>query len=164
MLLFSRVSVRWLSVAPILIALSSAIVSGQSAKPAPAGKKAATQRAVFRTAWGQPDLQGTWANSTITPLERPAEFAGKEFLTAEEAVSLEKQTVERGDAGQAVALETVRLDGVLAPLQKRPGAGAGFVVLEGIMIRQGEGRMEIALIGADGANSLVRSALVASRF
>ena len=89
---------RWLSVAPILIALSGAIVSGQSAKPASASKKAATQRAVFRTAWGQPDLQGTWANSTITPLERPAEFAGKEFLTAEEAASLEKQTVERGDA------------------------------------------------------------------
>lgn len=34
---------------------------------------------------GQPDLQGVWRFSTITPLERPAEFADKPFLTAEEA-------------------------------------------------------------------------------
>ena len=32
-----------------------------------------------------PDLQGVWNFSTITPLERPAEFAGKEFLTDQEA-------------------------------------------------------------------------------
>ena len=34
---------------------------------------------------GQPDLQGVWRFSTITPLERPAEFADKPFLTAEES-------------------------------------------------------------------------------
>ena len=42
-----------------------------------------------RTPWGHPDLQGTWTNSTITPLERPAVFAGREFLTEEEARKLE---------------------------------------------------------------------------
>ena len=36
-----------------------------------------------RTADGQPDLQGIWNNSTMTPLERPAELEGKEFFTAE---------------------------------------------------------------------------------
>ncbi len=41
------------------------------------------------TPWGHPDLQGLWTNSTITPLERPAAFAGREFLTAEEARKLE---------------------------------------------------------------------------
>jgi hypothetical protein len=35
--------------------------------------------AIQRTADGQPDLQGYWTNATFTPLERPAEFAGKEF-------------------------------------------------------------------------------------
>jgi len=30
-----------------------------------------------RTADGQPDLQGVWNFSTITPLERPAEFVGR---------------------------------------------------------------------------------------
>jgi hypothetical protein len=45
-----------------------------------------------RTVDGQPDLQGVWNFSTITPLERPAEFAGREFLSDEEAKQLEQRT------------------------------------------------------------------------
>ena len=41
------------------------------------------------TPWGAPDLQGTWTGSTITPLERPREFADKAVLTKEEAAALE---------------------------------------------------------------------------
>ena len=44
-----------------------------------------------RTPWGDPDLQGTWDFTTITPLQRPPELAGKEFLTESEAAALEKQ-------------------------------------------------------------------------
>ncbi len=36
------------------------------------------------TPWGDPDLQGTWSNSTTTPMERPADLEGREFLTEEE--------------------------------------------------------------------------------
>ena len=43
-----------------------------------------------RTPWGDPDLQGTWNNGTVTPFERPAQFAGKEFLTQEEAAKFEQ--------------------------------------------------------------------------
>ncbi len=50
-----------------------------------------------RTADGHPDLQGVWNFSTITPLERPAEFAGKPFLTEEEAKALEERTIERSN-------------------------------------------------------------------
>ena len=46
---------------------------------------------VARTPWGDPDLQGTWDFTTITPLQRPAEFKGREFLTESEAAALEKQ-------------------------------------------------------------------------
>ena len=46
-----------------------------------------------RTPWGQPDLQGIWTIETITPIERPVEFAGKEFLTEQEAAALETRTV-----------------------------------------------------------------------
>ncbi len=46
---------------------------------------------------GHPDLQGVWTFSTITPLERPAEFAGKEFLTDAEAAQYEAQTVQRNN-------------------------------------------------------------------
>jgi len=48
-----------------------------------------------QTAWGDPDLQGIWNNNTITPLQRPAEFANQEFLSAEEAVALEQQAIAR---------------------------------------------------------------------
>ena len=51
----------------------------------------------LRTPDGQPDLQGIWSFATITPLERPADLAGKEFFTEQEAVEYEKQTRERND-------------------------------------------------------------------
>ena len=44
-----------------------------------------------------PDLSGTWSFSTLTALERPAEFAGKEFLTDEEAAAFAKRTMERNN-------------------------------------------------------------------
>jgi hypothetical protein len=50
-----------------------------------------------RTADGHPDLQGVWDFSTLTPLERPAEFAGKEFLTDAEAKQYEARTMERNN-------------------------------------------------------------------
>jgi hypothetical protein len=50
-----------------------------------------------RTPWGHPDLQGVWNNSTITPLERPAQFAGREFLTADEARALDAAAATRYD-------------------------------------------------------------------
>ena len=44
-----------------------------------------------KTSDGQPDLQGTWTNATITPFERPAELASKPVLSLEEAADLEKR-------------------------------------------------------------------------
>jgi hypothetical protein len=57
-----------------------------------------------RMADGDPDLEGTWTNSTITPLERPAPLAGKPYLTDQEAEAYEKrfvteQTEDRRDGG-----------------------------------------------------------------
>ena len=49
---------------------------------------------VFRTPWGDPDLQGTWTNQTLTPLERPAEFEGKPTLTEAEALEWEARLRE----------------------------------------------------------------------
>jgi hypothetical protein len=47
---------------------------------------------------GHPDLQGYWTNDTYTPLERPAELAGKEFFTPEEAVAWVQRGVDRLNA------------------------------------------------------------------
>ena len=55
----------------------------------------AVQTSPPRTAWGQPDLQGVWDFRTITPLQRPEELGDKEFLTVEEAATLEQATVDR---------------------------------------------------------------------
>ena len=43
------------------------------------------------------DLEGIWSNATVTPLERPADLAGKQTFTAEEAAAYEKQAVERSN-------------------------------------------------------------------
>ena len=59
---------------------------------------AAQNRKVPRTAWGKPDLSGIWDFRTLTPLERPTSQANKEFLTEEEALKLEQDTVERNRA------------------------------------------------------------------
>jgi hypothetical protein len=51
----------------------------------------------LRTPDGKPDLQGTWTFATLTPLERPANLAGKEFFTQQEAADYEKATIERNN-------------------------------------------------------------------
>src|SRR5215510_5641831 len=48
-----------------------------------------------RTADGQPDLQGVWTNAGVTPLERPADLAGKQVFTEQEAAEFAKQSVDR---------------------------------------------------------------------
>ena len=81
---------------------------------------AATAAAQERTArpWhapttpdGRPDLQGTWTNATLTPLERPARFAGRPFMTEAEAAELESQaarTFEQQAADRPGAAEVPR--------------------------------------------------------
>ena len=59
-----------------------------------AAPAAAQDWTVPRTAWGEPDIQGVWDFRTVTPMERPDEFQGQEFLTEEEAAALEQQAVE----------------------------------------------------------------------
>ncbi|MEP7308414.1 MAG: hypothetical protein ABJA98_23165 [Acidobacteriota bacterium] len=50
-----------------------------------------------RTPDGQPDLQGVWTNATLTPLERPADLAGKELLTRQEAADYQQRVLARWD-------------------------------------------------------------------
>lgn len=50
-----------------------------------------------RTPDGHPDLQGIWTNVTRTPLERPAEFRDKPFLTEQEAADFERRLLTQGN-------------------------------------------------------------------
>ena len=47
-----------------------------------------------RTINGQPDLQGVWANNSITPVERLEMFADREYLSDEEMQFLERRMSE----------------------------------------------------------------------
>jgi hypothetical protein len=68
------------AVAAMAVVLSVTVsMPGQSPAPAP------------RTAWGEPDLQGTWFVKEGIPVERSAANAGKEFLTDEEIAASDKQ-------------------------------------------------------------------------
>jgi hypothetical protein len=48
--------------------------------------------------FGQANLEGIWSNAIVTPLERPADLADKQTLTAEEAAAFAKQAVDRRNA------------------------------------------------------------------
>jgi len=69
-----------------LAALVAAVMFGQSKPWSPP-----------RTPDGHPDLQGTWINSTLTSLERPAEFRDKPILSEQEAAAYEKQLLREAD-------------------------------------------------------------------
>src|ERR1700680_559863 len=43
-----------------------------------------------RTPDGQPNLQGYWTSLSFTPMERPAKYGNREFLTDEEAAEIHK--------------------------------------------------------------------------
>src|SRR5690349_18188141 len=65
-----------------------------------------TSRSAARahTAWGDPDLQGTWDYWTFTPLERPADLPAGAVLTAEQAAQLAERLKRQAIQGD----ETVR--------------------------------------------------------
>ena len=64
-------------------------VAGQGSNSATSGQPAANWQGP-RTAWGHPDLQGVWDPTTGTPLERPAQYKDREFLSDQEAADRER--------------------------------------------------------------------------
>ena len=82
---------RWLDV----VTLAMAVVIGPLALPTEAFAQEEN-----RTPWGHPDLQGAWTNTTTTPMERPAELEGREFLTEEERAARNPESgISTYDAG-----------------------------------------------------------------
>ena len=76
---------RWAPSLHVVVALAAALCGGVSAQETP------------RTPWGHPDLQGIWVASTLTPLERPSEYQGRELLTADEVAVLEAAALAEDD-------------------------------------------------------------------
>jgi hypothetical protein len=84
----------------------SVLVASSAPCVASAQRTAVEAWHVGRTSWGDPDLQGTWNYGTMTPLERPRQWADREVLTEDEAAAYERQTVEQ----RAGALQTAGPD------------------------------------------------------
>src|SRR5262245_6463429 len=94
----------------IRIIVASVMVAGPiglAAQNAPAARpKSARSWTPGKTPWGEPDLQGVYSNKTITPFERPSEFAGKLELSDEEIANLESRAAARSvDDGRAKGTE-----------------------------------------------------------
>jgi hypothetical protein len=77
---------RLTGVVGLALALTAALPIAQAKKWTPP-----------RTPDGHPDLQGIWDFRSATPLERPARFAGREFMTADEVVEYERLALARED-------------------------------------------------------------------
>jgi hypothetical protein len=77
-----------------VLLLASVPFVGQ-VKTAPGKSKTWT---VPRTSDGKPDLQGVWNSATLTPLERPKQYAGKAVLTEAEAAEFEKNELQSVNA------------------------------------------------------------------
>ena len=85
-------------VGAVLVSPVPAAAQGAAPTARPAAAKTWTTP---RTPWGEPDLQGTFSNRTITPFERPATVNGREFFTPEEVAAMEKRAqAQSGDEGR----------------------------------------------------------------
>ena len=80
-----------------IVLLAPVPVAGQGRSSAPAKPAASKNWVPPRTAWGEPDLQGTWTNRTITPLQRPTYQEGRQVLTDDEVAAQEEEARTRND-------------------------------------------------------------------
>ena len=86
-----------------VVAAMGMCVPGASAPDRPqkgAAVNAPKAPRVFRTPWGEPDLQGIWNNNSMTPLERPGAAGApeeKRFLTDEESESRDEEALARAN-------------------------------------------------------------------
>ena len=83
----SRRLFKVLGVAAMLVAV---VLLVQCART-PFAAKATAGTGTPATPWGEPDLQGIWTKETNEPLQRPAGFKDREFLTDEERTKLNEK-------------------------------------------------------------------------
>ena len=83
----------------VILVLSASLVAQEAAT---------TNTNTTRTAWGDPDLQGIWSFASITPLQRPVELAGREFLTEEEVAQQNEDAATRASSERRAELTPER--------------------------------------------------------
>jgi hypothetical protein len=101
----SRAFVGGLSAAITVLCFVSFPAAGQSPAPTSASKAKAAPSP--RTAWGDPDLEGVWTNTTTTPLERLREAGDTAVLSEDEREALSRRVAERLDQDKPGAAGSV---------------------------------------------------------
>jgi hypothetical protein len=101
-------------------------VEGQAPSSAKPGGTAAKWTAP-RTPDGRPDLQGVWMNNSVTPLERPRQWADKKYLNDAELEELKKAVAEVTEGDQDAVfgdgIIQAALDRQKNPISYDPGTG-----------------------------------------
>ena len=101
----------------------AAALGAQERRPEPA----TATWVLERTPDGRPDLQGVWANNTVTPLQRPKQWEGKATLTDAEVAELQKVSQQiydnNGDAQFGDGLILAILEKITRPGSYDPGTG-----------------------------------------
>src|SRR5262245_53789294 len=75
----------------VVILLLKFAVADQTSRSTAKADAPGTKSSGLKTPWNQPDLQGIWTDEYQTPLQRPARFAGREFLTDAERADLDER-------------------------------------------------------------------------
>jgi hypothetical protein len=101
------------------------------------------------TADGQPDLQGNWVNKNATPLERPKQLEGREFLTDAEVAELKARAVRifAGGNSDAANGDAVFL-AALANVERYKNEGATGLTL--FLDREFDNRTALIIDPPDG--------------
>src|SRR5580693_10044540 len=98
----------------LLLGAAISALAAATAAPAAAAYKAPVN------AYGQPDLEGTWTNATLTVLERPKEFGERLVMTPEEVKKVE------GDDAKMYAADAAPRDPKFKTTDLPHECGKGF--------------------------------------
>ena len=103
-----------------------------------------------RTSDGRPSLEGVWENNSATPLERPAQLAGKPRLTDEELASLERRAREMFTPATDATFGDSLYLALLTGLPNPGSRGAGTYSQNWLPDRYFEHRTSLIVDPADG--------------
>jgi hypothetical protein len=129
------------------IAVSFLIVLG-----APVAAFAQDDYRAPRTEWGQPDLQGVWNFSSDIPMQRPAQYGTRQFLTAAEIEEIKA----RQAASDAASDSALNIEGVDESYNDFwvENAGIGDSVRTSHIIFPEDGQMPALVEGAVGRQGM----------
>src|SRR5580704_16019107 len=103
----------------LVLGAAISALAASAASAAPAAPAASAYKAPVN-AYGQPDLEGTWTNATLTTLERPKEYGTRLVMSGEEVKKVE------GDDAKMYAADAAPRDPKVKTTDLPHECGRGF--------------------------------------